>query len=170
MGGAALANAYSTPPGVKDDETIISSYHPIADLVRSRKLFSETSNSNSTIIFLKTILEELQHTTDNIYADKLLNGELDPSDPAFDHTSIFLLNKLNYTNSSDNDDLYKAQYAERSAKTTADSMAFEIMFQIEEKENSPDDQIPQANTAQDASSFVNDQIIGAQPELIRFKF
>jgi len=170
MGGAAQATAYSTTPGVKNDEIIISSYHPVADLVRSKSLFSETSDNNSAMIFLKYTLEELQHTTDNIYADKLLNGELDPSHPAFDHTSIFVLNTLNYTKSSDNDDLYKAQYTERSAKTTADNMAFEIMFQIEEKENSPDNQTPQANTAQDAGSFVNDQIIGAQPEITHFKF
>jgi len=170
LNGSALANSLSTILGVKDDEAIISSYHPVYDLARSRKLFSETSDNNSTITFLKTTLEELQHTTDNIYADKLLNGELDPSHPAFDHTSIFALNVLNYTKSSDSHDLYKAQYTERSAKTTADNMAFEIMFQIEEKENSPDNQTPQANTTQDAGSFTNDQIIGVQPEHTRLKF
>ncbi len=168
MGGAAQAVAYSTTPGVINDETIISSYHPIADLVRSRIQFSQTSDSNSAIIFLKTTLEELQHTTDNVYADKLINGELPETHPAFEHTSIHILNSMNYTESSENDAMYKAQYTERSAKTTADDMALEIMFNMEEKARIAAEQAP--TTESQTSNITEDTIQLSPPIHTDFKF
>ncbi len=136
MEGSAIATAYSTTPGTVDDEIVISSYHPLVDLIRSHKLFTETSKENSATIFLKTTFEELQHTTDNIYADMLINGKLPPEHPAFEHTSLFILNSINYTDASiSGQSLYEQQYLERTAKFTAQDITFEVLYAIKNQDN-----------------------------------
>ncbi len=141
--GEAMADMHTTVPGIKDDEAILISYHPIADLLRTHK--EGLSDSASVRSFLKTTFEELQHASDNIYGDMLLNGELPQDHPSFDHASMVILNTLNYSSPDTDHDAYKVQYLERTAKSFADDLAFEISFRLD-----ADGAAPQTPAAQPA--------------------
>ncbi|MGH1402941.1 MAG: hypothetical protein ACRBDL_01730 [Alphaproteobacteria bacterium] len=127
--GEAMADMHTTVPGIKDDESILISYHPVADLLRTHK--EGLSDSASVRSFLKTTFEELQHASDNIYGDMLLNGELPQDHPSFNHASMIILNTLNYSSPDVDHNAYKTQYLERSAKSFADDLAFEISFRLD---------------------------------------
>lgn len=116
---ATYATTWSTFPGIENDEAIFLTYNPVVDIVRQTNL--DNKDLGSTQNFLKTLVEEFQHITDNIYGDKLLNGNLSPDHPAFDHTSLVILNTLDYTDADTDFDGYEAQHAERTAKVVANS-------------------------------------------------
>ncbi|PCI55368.1 MAG: hypothetical protein COB36_07020 [Alphaproteobacteria bacterium] len=133
----AYGHAWSTVPGIENDEAIFMVYNPVVDIVRGKGI--ETSDLDSTRHFLSTLVEEFQHTTDNIYGDKLLNGTLSPDHPAFDHTSLTILNTLDYTDAGIgiNFDGYEAQHVERTAKIVASDVTKTLIQHIVQPETAP---------------------------------
>ncbi len=151
----SLAVAYASTVGVENDEAILVNYHPLADLIRTHpsKGGNGLNDESSTNAFLRTTIEELQHTADNIYGDRLLNGELSPEHPAFDHTSLYVLNTMNYVRTDTAGQAnYEAQHVERTAKSDADTIAFEITFQINEREQNPEGTEPPAGPSEDVQT------------------
>ncbi len=136
-----IAAAYSSTVGTENDEAILVTYHPIADMIRTHesKGGMGLTDESSRNAFLKTTIEELQHTADNIYGDRLLSGRLSANHPAYAHTSLYLLNTMHYVNTGEvGQSNYEAQHLERTAKTSADEITFEIMFQMNQpREDTP---------------------------------
>lgn len=127
-----IAVAYSSTIGTKNDESILVTYNPIADAVRTHTSTGGMglSDESSLTAFLKTTIEELQHTADNMLADQLLNGEMDKNHPAYNHISLHILNTMHYVNADHvEQENYEAQHTERTAKIASDGIAFEIIFQ-----------------------------------------
>lgn len=141
-----IAGAWQTQHGVNNDEAVIISYNPIKELMFRDQL--ALTDSDTRELFLKTTIEELQHTTDNIYGDNLVNGKLKPEHPAFDHTAMVVLNTLNYTTSSSDHEGYKMQHVERTAKEVAEEISEAINNHIE----NPDQEIKQQEPEQNQST------------------
>ncbi len=77
--------------------------------------------------FLSVVNEEMRHAVDNIYGDRLVDGQLDPAHPAFRHTNLIVLNHFNYIPEGD---AYRTQYIERSAKEAAAEITAVIAGEI----------------------------------------
>lgn len=140
-------SAWQTRAGVRNDELVVLSHNPVYGLLLLDN--PETTDNAARKNFIKVAVEELQHATDHIYADKLINKEIDSTHPAFNHTAITLLNRLNFTNGNDFDG-YNAQIMERSAKEIAADATTKIMSDF----MSP----PQAVTPQATQQFVTTAI------------
>lgn len=147
----AYASAWSTVPGVKNDEAIFMTYNPVVDIIRGKGI--ETSDLDSMHRFLKTAIEEFQHVTDNIYGDKLLGGELKSDHPAFDHTSLTILNTLDYTESSSDHEGYLAQHVERTAKVAASQVTETLIKHIVQPETAPTPVNPEDTNTQPTSNL-----------------
>lgn len=151
----AYGTAWATVPGTENDEAIFLTYNPIIDIVRGKGI--ETSDLDSAGHFLATLVEEFQHTTDNIYGDKLLNGNLSPDHPAFDHTSLAILNTLDYTDANIDFDGYQAQHVERTAKNVASSVTKTLVQHIIQPETAP---------TPDNADNTNDQPITSEEDIL----
>ena len=77
--------------------------------------------------YLNVVNEEMRHAVDNIYGDRLVNGQLDRAHPAFRHTNLIVLNNFNYIPDGD---AYRTQYLERTAKEAAAEISAVIAGEI----------------------------------------
>lgn len=155
----AYGHAWSTVPGIENDEAIFMVYNPVVDIVRGKGI--ETSDLDSTRHFLLTLVEEFQHTTDNIYGDKLLKGDLPSDHPAFDHTSLVILNTLDYTDANIDFDGYQAQHVERTAKIVASDVTKTLIQHIVQPETAPVPDNPDNTNAQPAP--VEEDVLPTSP-------
>lgn len=155
----AYGTAWTTVPGIENDEAIFLTYNPIMDIVRKTNL--DTQDLGSAQNLLKTLVEEFQHTTDNIYGDKLLNGNLSPDHPAFDHTSLVILNTLDYTDANTDFNGYEAQHVERTAKIVANSVTETLIQHIIQPETTPTSDTLNNTDAQPAP--VEDDVLPISP-------
>lgn len=126
--------SWKTRFGVKNDEAIILSYNPAWGLFLKEN--PETTDTAARQNFVSNLVEELEHTKDFIYTDKLVNGELPPNHPAFNHNSLVLLNTLNHFSQEKNPEYYNAQFLERTAKTTAAHITAETIKRFDNAQES----------------------------------
>lgn len=129
---------WETKPGVRNDELVILNYNPVYGLLQKDN--PDTTDNAARTNFVNTAVEELQHVTDQIYGDKLINKELDSTHPAFNHTSLVLLNRLQYTKGSDDYAGYNNQIVERSAKEVAAYVAKQTIQNMRAPEAAPSSQ------------------------------
>ncbi len=127
------AFAWSGEAGIENDELVVITHNPARGALLTDN--AEADDSAARTSTMKTIIEELQHTTDLIYADKLANGDIDHTHPAFNHTTLTMLNVMNY--SRDGIENYERQHVERTAKAVADDVSFEVMYRFNNPDENP---------------------------------
>jgi hypothetical protein len=110
--------------GVKDEDYVFirTTLYPELMLRNPHDTPQEIAES-----YLNVVNEEMRHAVDNIYGDRLVNGQMDPAHPAFRHTNLIVLNNFNYIPDGD---AYRTQYLERTAKEAAAEISAVIAGEI----------------------------------------
>ncbi len=122
--------AWSTlEAGIKGDEAVMLYHNPFQRLMVGQN--PEDTNEEARAAFLSTVVEEMQHTADKIYGDKLVNGDLSADHPAYDHSTVILLNTLNFTTPSMDRKGYEMQHIERTAKDVAEHVTADVVRVLE---------------------------------------
>ena len=121
--------AWSTEVGVEGDEAVILFHNPYQRLMVGSN--PEDTNDEARENFLYTTIEEMQHTADKIYGDKLVNGDISKDHPAYDHSTLITLNSLNFMSPGRDRDGYETQFIERTAKDIAESVTDQVLYSLE---------------------------------------
>lgn len=117
--------AWSTEAGIKGDEAVMLFHNPFQRLMVGKN--PEDTNEEARTNFLSTVVEEMQHTSDKIYGDKLVNGDISANHPAYDHSTVILLNTMNFTSPSMDRKGYEMQHIERTAKEVAENVTTAVV-------------------------------------------
>ena len=121
--------AWSTEVGIKGDEAVILFHNPYQRLMVGSN--PEDTNEEARENFLYTTIEEMQHTADKIYGDKLVNGDISADHPAYDHSTLITLNSLNFMSPGRDRKGYETQFIERTAKDIAESVTDQVLHSLE---------------------------------------
>ncbi|PCI54938.1 MAG: hypothetical protein COB36_08790 [Alphaproteobacteria bacterium] len=121
--------AWSTEAGIKGDEAVMLYHNPFQRLMVGSN--PENTNEEARTNFLSTVVEEMQHTADKIYGDKLVNGDISADHPAYDHSTVILLNAMNFTTPSMDREGYEMQHIERTAKAVAKDVTTDVVRVLE---------------------------------------
>lgn len=121
--------AWSTEAGIKGDEAVMLYHNPFQRLMVGEN--PEDTNEEARAAFLGTVVEEMQHTADKIYGDKLVNGDISADHPAYDHSTVILLNTMNFTTPSMDREGYETQHIERTAKDVAEHVTIDVVRVLE---------------------------------------
>lgn len=122
------AYAWSTIPGVNNDEAVIIRENPVRSLLTGK--YNNPIGMNQAGDFLDTVTEEIQHTTDKIHADRVVNGEMQEDHPAYRHAALIALNNMNYASNEENLGNYNSQFTERTAKQVASDVSMNVTFTL----------------------------------------
>lgn len=151
--------AWSTEVGVEGDEAVVLFHNPYQHLMVGSN--PEDTNEEARASFLYTTVEEMQHTADKIYGDKLVNGDISAEHPAYDHSTLITLNSLNFMSPGRDREGYEEQFIERTAKEVADDVSSQVVRALETT-GIPE---PQEQTAQDAVTATDTTIQLDNPKL-----
>lgn len=118
-------------PGIRRDD------YAIIRNTLYRELLEEPAISGDRDItsdYLQTVMEELRHSVDLNYTDRLVNDQIPEDHPAFRHTNLILLNRVYYAEEGEG---YSQQYVERTAKESARLIAEEVMDALPQPSGTP---------------------------------
>ena len=128
-------------PGILNDETIILRYNPIFEYMerhRNQIKISDTDQDEIQHVLAMTV-EEVQHGIDQVHTDKFILGTLPTDAPLNMHAALITLNSLTTFDSENygldeyiEEDLYKNQYLEKTAKTVAEGVSTALTNNLEE--------------------------------------
>ncbi len=114
-------------PGLRRDEFAV-----IRNSLYRELFLAQPTNSDRDITsnYLQSVSEELRHSVDLNYLDRLVNDKMRADDPAYRHTNVVFMNKFFYSDTLPD---YSNQYLERTAKDSAAAIAEQVMDKLPEQ-------------------------------------
>lgn len=118
-------------PGIRRDD------YAIIRNTLYRELLEEPAISGDrdvTSDYLQTVMEELRHSVDLHYTDRLVEDRIPEDHPTFRHTNLILLNRIYYAEEGEG---YSQQYVERTAKESARLIAEDVIDALPQPAGTP---------------------------------
>lgn len=151
---AVLAGFQSGRVGVENDDYVILNNSVTAEFLRGSPI---TTRQGAVEEFLNTLHEELSHLTDASMSDALLHGDMDESDPRFEHTAINVINRTVYYPAPEPNptsysygtqlSMYEGQYTERNPKEHSAAVTSAQMEMLAPLLTAPDTEDPNPDAA-----------------------
>ncbi len=108
-------------PGIRRDDYAIIRNTLYRELLEDPVI---SGDRDVTSDYLQTIMEELRHSVDLHYTDRLVDDRIPEDHPTFRHTNLILLNRVYY---AEEGEAYSQQYVERTAKESARLIAEDVI-------------------------------------------
>lgn len=113
-------------PGIRRDDYAIIRNTLYRELLEDPAI---SGDRDVTSDYLQTVMEELRHSVDLHYTDRLVEDRIPEDHPTFRHTNLVLLNRVYY---AEEGEAYSQQYVERTAKESARLIAEDVIERIPE--------------------------------------